>query len=580
MLVLNYALGALLQIVGTFGLIFIFSKISSSPYHSTKKKVLFFFALSYIVEATFLGLLSFVYLTSKPFLIFYFWIKVILGMVYLKQHFKTIITFLSENLWLTISIFALVFTCSVPTANFDCFSAHFSIPKLFIEATGYPIRPDYEYLDALPLSGHMWYLPGMAANFEGSLNIVSAIFSIAIILMLYVFHGKKIAFIGFILLFGMPQWIRVTLDPMMDTPSCFYALFSFYLAQQYLRDPKKMMGPFFMASCFLISLKPTLFAFPVLATVLILSTFKKEVLTKSTLLWVTFAFIAGGLWYFKNLVLHQNALYPHLFAGTSAPYIPPDLIPEKVSFLTSLLQYLKVIFIDHRYVLSYGPWPLIGLPLLFIFIKNKTVRLLLLYLCFGFLITWFFTSFKNRYYMPYLILAIPSLSFAIAKAGPWTQRLLKLNTALTLLLFLPYFLQPAYAIFKNFNYESYYSFKYPKYEIFQRVNQSNPGKVLLVGQPSYWLKGSHQLSVVSETHLDFSRITELNELLDHIRQADIKTIVYDKTDAEGMAQKSDRYYSKKAYLASRCSYWMDLLFNSPHVTMTMDERGVLVGQLN
>lgn len=575
MLFFHYFLGACLQILGTAAGLWLIEKLIFKNSSIQLKHTIHSFFIFTILESTLLALLSFINLTPPDLLQCWFWSKAALGIWVLFHYKNPIIDFLKDNKLLSlVSLLFLIAIC-VPTANFDCFSAHFAIPRLFLEQGGYPFRPDYQYLDALPLAGHMWYLPGMAANQEGALNVISLIYFVWIIITLKAYHGQRVALYGLLLLLSMPQWIRVSLDPMMDTPSCFYALYAWTLIT---KAPKKLWGLFFIASCFLVALKPTLIAFPILAACFSIRPILHHPKKTEVLLFILIAILCGGIWYFKNWFVHGNPLYPHLFAGSIAPNLPQNLSATEPNHLLSLVEYALTILADHRWVLSYGPWPLICLPLLLWGLQHSKVRRLLIYLGMGFFITWFFTSFKNRYYMPYLITALPLMSLWIAKASLWIRHFLKLQVLLTLLLFSPYFLQPFYAILKKWDYASYMAFKYPKYEVYQQVNQSDAGKVLLVGQPAYWLTKPHQLAIISETYLDFTKLNSIDELISHLNQHNIDTVVYDRFDAEGMAVKTDPHYSKKSYQAKVCRDWMNQLLNSQKIQIVSETKGMVVAK--
>jgi hypothetical protein len=568
-------MGACLQILGTAAGIWLTGKLNFKASEFSLKNTVQNFCYFTIFESTFLALLSFLYFLDPLVLKSWFWLKACLGFFVVFQYKTSLFTLLKTNRFLSLICFALLVAISVPTANFDCFSAHFAIPRLFIEESGYPLRPDYQYLDALPLAGHMWYLPGLAAENEGALNVLSLVYFFFIFLLLKAYYSQRVAFYGSLLLLSMPQWIRVTLDPMMDTPSSFYALYAWVLLTTSL-DKKWCL--FFMSSCFLIAIKPTLVAFPLLATCFIIGKLFSNKLRFSQIIFLLGSIGCGGVWYFKNWLLHGNPLYPHLFSNVIPPNLPDDLYTANPDMFHSLWQYILTIMADHRWVLSYGPWPLICLPLLILGIKNKRVRYLLLYLCLGFLITWTFASFKNRYFMPYLITALPLMSLWVARAPFWLKSLLKFQVALNLLLFSPYFLQPVYSIYKKYNYESYMTFKYPKYPVYQQVNQSDAKKVLLVGQPAYWLTKPHQLAIISETNLDFTRIHSLTELFDHFEKNQIDTLVYDRSDTEGMAAKADPHYAKKAYQAKICRDWMNKLLNSPKIQILSESKGMVVAR--
>jgi len=581
MLALHYASGALLQLLGTFGGLWLTKKFLFASDPLKGKTELKSFCLFHILEASILGLLSFIYLLSTPVLTCWFWGKAGLGCIYLYRNKQRYQKLCSQHKWLCIAAIVGFMAICIPTANFDCFSAHFAITRLFLENQGYPIRPDYQYLDALPLAGHMWYLPGMAAGFEGALNALSLIFCFGTILLFYAYTNKRLAGLSFLVLCSMPQWIRVSLDPMMDTPSCFLSLYAWFLAsEQITKKNSTTTGLFLCISCFTIALKPTLIAFPVIALILIFKTRTIQSFNLKHLYWALTAILAGGLWYLKNLYIHGNAFYPHLFAPSIAPNFPQHLSFEKHSLFISLYNYVNIILADPRWTLSYGPWPLIGMPFLAISLKFRRMKWLLLYLAMGFVVTWAFTSFKNRYFMPYLILAVPLISFWLSKSPPWVTRLLKFNVLLTVILFLPYFLQPVYTIVKSFSYEDYYTFKYPKFPVFRQINALKTGKILLVGQPAYWLKGEHQLAILSETNLDFSRIETLEQLKQQLKTQQIQTVVFDREDVYGMSIKQDPHYQKKAYLAKRCLFWMEALLNSNVSNIILQDKGMIVATMN
>lgn len=575
MLFLHYFIGAGLQILGYASGIWLIQKFCFKSSTATLKDTLQAFFLFTILESSLLAVLSFIYLLDPLVLKSWFWVKVCLGLYVLIHCRDYIFSHLNSNRLFGMLCFICLIAVCVPTANFDCFSAHFAIPRLFIEQGGYPLRPDYQYLDALPLAGHMWYLPALAAGFEGGLNVISLVYFVFIFLILKAYYGQKVAFYGSLILLSMPQWIRVTLDPMMDTPSCFYALYAWVLLT---RDSKKRWPFFFMSSCFLIALKPTMLVFPILAACFSLKYLLQQKSGPLHLIYLLGSILSGGLWYFKNWFLHGNPLYPHVFSSSISPILPKGLTESDPDTIGSLFQYLLTIVADHRWVLSYGPWPLICLPLILWGLKHKRVRYLLLYLILGFIITWAFTSFKNRYFMPYLILALPLMALWVARCSIWVKIILATQAAITIFLFSPYFLQPIYAIYKNFDYDRYMTFKYPKYAVYQKVNQSDAKKVLLVGQPVYWLKKPHQHAIISETYLDFTRITSIPELIDHLNQHRIDTILYDRFDAEGMAAKADPHYAKKSYQAKICRDWMNQLLKSAKIQIISESEGMVVAK--
>ena len=156
--------------------------------------------------------------------------------------------------------------------------------------------------------------------------------------------------------------------------------------------------------------------------------------------------------------------------------------------------------------------------------------------------------------------------------------MLKVNVSFTLLVFLPYLLQPAYVLLKDLDYESYNTFKYPKYSVFQQVNQSDAKKVLLVGQPAYWLQKDHLLAIISETHLDFTKIESIQQLIFFLNKNQIDTIVYDRDDAMGMSAKKDPHYRKKSYQAQVCRDWMNQLLQSQEIETIINDKGIIVAK--
>jgi hypothetical protein len=541
-----------------------------------------------MAESTLLGALSLLQWLPKTGLIFYFYTKAAIGLFIalgalnkaknsITSSQKARQTLLPNNsnlhLWM-ISLWGtiLILNASIPTSSFDNFSAHFPIPNLFIDASGYPNRPDFQYLDALPLGAHMWLIPPFAAQLEGGANIISGIFSLATLLLIANIYGPKICLWSSIAFLSMPEFIRVSLDPMMDTPCFFYAISGWYLlSQQHLS--RQLMGFSFL--CFLCAIKPTLVGFPMIACCwIIVRNFKKINLSKLSI--AIALTLPGALWYIKNAIFHGNPLYPHVFSSAAAPFCPPEYLPMVAqSQAERIWNYMEVLFAEPHYNLSYGFWILYGLPLVFQLRKSKH-RWALSLIALGVIITYLTTPFKNRYMMPYIMILIPTLGILAHKSQGIIKALLLGTVFINLISVAPYTAQPLLATIKNWNYDDYYRFKFYNYATYEKVNQLPEGKILLTGQPSHWIKRPHLLSVISETHLDYTRLESIDELITFIRNNNLSFLVFDQADTQGMAQHPKPWYRKKSYCAKRALHWVEKLSKHPQTQLILEENGVQV----
>jgi hypothetical protein len=260
LIVSEFFTGVALQTLGVYGSIWAITQILKNHLFrdfSSSQTVIVAFGLAMIMESTLIGTLSVaeclpLFLTQTIF-----FAKAGLGTWALsKSSFgnsaKTALAHWPILLWGA----AILLNACIPTSSFDNFSAHFPIPNLFIEASGYPLRPDFQYLDALPLGAHMWSIPGFSVHLEGAANAISPIFSLALIAGITSFYGRKCGLWALVACLSMPEFIRVSLDPMMDTPCFFYGTIGFILIRHRCRLHQWIGLLFWM---FLMSIKPTLF---------------------------------------------------------------------------------------------------------------------------------------------------------------------------------------------------------------------------------------------------------------------------------------------------------------------------------
>ena len=571
-MILQYALGVTLQVLGTLGLGWFFQKICFSKF---REPVYFSIAvgLAYIFESTLLGIFSLAgFLWILP-LQAYALLKAAVGLYVLGRYAEKIRNHLLKC-WPLGFIFGLfLLNACVPTSNFDCFSAHLPIPKLFLAAQGYPLRPDFQYL-ALPLGAHMWSLPSMSLGLEGGCNAVAPLFSFFLIFTIFQFFGSKCAVWSLLVCLSMPEFIRVSLDPMVDTP-CFYYACAGYLCLRSRRIELHWIGLWFW--CFLFAIKPTLAPFALIAVLWYLS---RDFCDRSQHFRIKTAgilILAAGIglfWCIKNGLVHQNIFYPYLGSSTIQPLIPTEWHPAiNQDWGERILKYFRVIFLDHRYNLSLGFWPLFSLPFVWR-CKNGAQRWILFLLVLGLMFTLLLTPFKNRYAMPYFFVALPAMALLAQYSSLGIKILLGLSVSFNLAYALPYVGQPLYAAYKNWDKHDYYRFKFPNYSAYEKANRSPEGKILLIGQASHWLDRPHVLAVISETHLDFTRMDSIENFKHFLTNQNISFIVFDRQDVLGMAKSSDPWYRGKSWCAQRALYWVDQLLEKSAAKEIFMETGV------
>jgi hypothetical protein len=562
----SYALGVLLQILGSLGWGGCVHKLMKR-----RQNIGYSFAIAAILESGLLSVLAMGRLMPSSSMSFWFWAKCILGIWMIISYRWHMLKWLRENPWIAVfgSLLALHACC--PSSNFDCFSAHFPIPKLFIETEGYPLRPDFQYLDALPLAAHMWMIPPFAAGFEGGVNIISSVFAVAIFVFIAQSWGHRLGFLSLMVCLSMPEFIRVSLDPMVDTPCFFFALVGMSAFRQHGRRPT--LG--FACWAFLVGIKPTLAPLAIIGCIIFIrhNPWKKNL---KALPWLFAISLPASIWYLKNTWLHGSPLYPYFGTASIAPLIPAEVLQSMPSetILWRFWNYLTICFAEQRYALSFGFWPLFCVPF---FIKTLgRQRLISLCLIMGFAITLAFTPFKNRYFMPYLFLLLPFMALLARDVSNTVRYLLYGIVFINSISVAPYLMQPLYAAAKAWDRDDFYRFKFYNYGAYERLKELPPGKILLVGQASHWIDRPHQLSVISETHLDFTRMSSVDQLLDFLSEQQLKFVVFDWRDVNGMAENNNPWYRKKAHCAQRALHWMQQLQQHPSISMVYEENGVRV----
>lgn len=584
-LTILYFTSILLQCISCLGLTALCYFILRQRFFKTSHLIVHAFAISQIFESSLLGILSIFQALPKPLLKVYFAVKIVLGVYVFISRYKQILQWIAQYKFISLTSILLIIAASLPTSSYDSFCAHFLIPRLFIEHGGYPIRPDYQYLDALPLGAHMWFLPGFSWNLEGTANIISPIYTIMTLVMISYYYGKKHAYWSFLILLSMPEYIRVSLDPMMDSPSCFYALLGTTCLWRHLKtNGKKIYIDLILSGLylsFLMAIKPTHLVFPILWFLFLAVDLLKHKLKLQTTLYCLIAILPGTLWYIKAALIHGNPFYPYLFSNQASPLIPADISPQFSKFsLEAITTYCKTIFFDHHWALSLGPWPIIFIPILILLsYRSRYLRYIALFFIFGFILTLYFTSFKNRYFIPYLILFLPAMASLIGRMGIWSKRLLLSTSLFTVLTFTPYFVQPLYVFAKNWTHDQYYQHKFQNYSAIRKANQLPPGRILFIASPVYWIERDHIFSVFSETYIDYTRIKTLNQFLEQLKTLNIRFIVFDIKSTQGMSQHPSAHYRKKAYCAKQCLHWLEQLTLSGHVQKLSNEQGILTLQL-
>lgn len=577
MLVLEYAMGAVLQILACFGITFFIHKALLSRIES-KYSLHLAFAIGVILESTLLGVfflhggISLLILKSLMML------KIVFGVVFLVRKSSFIIQKIKSNHWLFIFYSLIFINACVPTSCYDAFTAHFQVPKYFLEYLSYPNRPDFQYLDALPLGIHMLYVLPLSLGLEGGLNVYSLIFTIILFDLFMMHYGKRVGLISILLCLSMPQFIRVAMDPMVDVPNFYFVIFGAVL----LNTRKKVKFHYYglaLSWSYLMCIKPTMLIFPVvLIGVVIYDFIKKEIQIQFAFKMAFCMVIVGLFWNYKAYIIHENPFYPYLGEGVVKSLLPKFSTIE-ISVYEKLLNYLEILFLDHRYFLSFGPWFLICVPLLFsknLVLKNDFLIYLLVIL--GFILTFYTTSFKNRYFMPYLILLIPLFAHRLSEAPVIVVRLLKSWVFFVLLTYLPYFLQPVHAGLKNLSKDEYYQRKFQNYSIVNSLNEKEHGKVFYVGSAVYWLNSDHVVSIYSETHFDYSRIKSVEELIKKLKHQQIDTVCIDMGHLEGMSKNTSPYYQKNRYLASKClTLWCEAL-KTDKLTVLREEAQVVIAK--
>jgi hypothetical protein len=329
---------------------------------------------------------------------------------------------------------------------------------------------------------------------------------------------------------------------------------------------------------FLVGIKPTCAPFAIFGLVWLIH----RVGLKTCFKWSPVLFLLtlpASIWFIKNAWLYGSPLYPYVGGPNIAPLIPSEVLAQlpSRSWSEKLWGYIWVVFADHRYVLSLGFWPLFSLP--FLLIKKHNTKILTICVISGLLLTLLMTPFKNRYMMPFLFCYLPTMAILLKKS-PLIVRLCLYGTVLfNGISFSPYLAQPLYATIKGWNVDDFYGFKFYNYQAYQNVRNLPKGKILLVGQASHWLKRPHILSVISETHLDYTRLKSIDDLLDFIHANEIRHIVFDWRDVHGMAESTNPWYAKKSYCAQKALLWMKALEQHPHISFQFEQSGVRVMSL-
>lgn len=483
----------------------------------------------------------------------------------------------------------LLFSVSLPTSCYDTLVAHFSIPRLFLENLGFPDRRDYEYLYALPMGAHMWFLPGLAMGLDGAANAVAPVFSLACLVLIEEAWGKKIAFWSVLLLMSMPEFLRVSMDPMVDAPSVFYALLGLSMLRGFRPFPKMNEFPahLLLAGIFwamLVSIKQTLVGFLFVWAALLLWNLKaRRVRLWQAAMMILLSLVVGGIWYFRVWASSGSPLFPYFLPAEAQPLIPQEYMPPERSFTTAgLLDYLRIVFFESRWMLSLGPWPAILLPVLaFLSLRkgSRSLRLALALFFMGFVLTFYFTPFKNRYFLPYALALLPWMAAFVGRRARPMKWLLAATAALGLLSFLPYFAQPAAVAAKGLDRKAFYALKFGNFAAFDRVNGLPPGRVLFVASPVYWLEREHVFSVYSESFVDYTRINGAEEFAQRLKALDVRYVVYDHGLVSYMAAHPDPYYSAKRYCAKRCAGILEGFTVLSGVRTLWDEKGVRVMEL-
>jgi hypothetical protein len=557
-LVLTYGLGALIACLSTLGGIGITSHFAPPKWKETKNLPMTI-GVFFLIETFIYALLSFTY-TLFPLIILTLTLTKVVAGAYFVSLKKVRLTILKGGalplLWLAF----LLINASVPTSNFDCFSAHFPIPELFLEHNGYPIRPDFQYLDALPLSAHLWLIPAFALKLEGYANMVFPIFSALLFWALAIRFPRKLSLILQGILLSIPEFIRISMDPMVDTATFYFV----FVGSLFLFSSKNFYWPSIAIFSLAFSIKPTLLPFAPIAFIFLLASAKGKLLAPRPIIWSAISLAIASIWPLKNWILYGSPWFPY-FGSSPSPLLPPlpNLPAGGLSLITN---YLLTIFADHRFFLSLGWTPLFFFPFL-LCIKGKRARLLISILLAGFILTLVLTPFKNRYFLPFILIVLPHFSLLFSRNST-LRRLLWASVAFNLLCFFPYLFQPLKAIIKNQDIHTFYRSKYPSYSGYLEANQLPPGKILLIGQASHWIKRPHQVALPSETHLDFSRINSLDQFEDHLQTHDIKHLVIHSRDLRGMANHPDPWYAKKAYLANITLDWVSKLKETSKLTLS------------
>lgn len=577
MLVLSYGIAALLQMLACFGSAFALHKAFLSRIES-KFSFHLAFLMSVVVESTLLGVLFLHFTVPLRSIQGVMLIKIILGLFFLYVKWSIFSQFIKENLWLFLIYLLVFFNACVPTSCYDAFTAHFQVPKYFLEYLAYPIRPDFQYLDALPLGVHMLYVLPLSLKLEGGVNVYSLIFMITLFDLFTKYSGKKIGLISILLCLSMPQFIRVAMDPMVDVPNFYFVV----LGVVFMKHRHELRVYYYglaLSWSFLMCIKPTMLVFPLMLTSLIIYDFiKKDIKIEFVLKLALCMAVVGLFWQYKTYIIHGNPFYPYFGEGIVKPLVPKFDDVKPLGF-ENFINYLMILFFDHRYFLTYGPWIFICLPLLVLKKSDEKNDYIIYFLVvLGFVLTFLTTSFKNRYFMPYLFLLLPLFASRLQEASLTIKHLLKVWVFFVFLTYLPYFLQPLHAGLKNLTKSDYYQRKFSNYSIINNLNTEEHGKVFFVGSPVYWLNCEHIVSIYSETHLDYTRINTIELLFKRLKDEQIDTVCVDLGQLEGMSRSKSPYYQKNKYLATQCLLLWQKALESDRLSIIKKDAQVVVAK--
>jgi hypothetical protein len=333
--------------------------------------------------------------------------------------FQTFSSYLSRStlFWLILILFLALVQLNIallPPYEYDALEYHFGAPDYFLQQHKITYVPGNVYAN-FPANTEMLYTLGMVLNDDITGKLFHFYFGLLTALGLFAL-GKKLwsetaGAISALVFLGLPIVFQILYQANIDLALAGYSLLSFFAVINWAKEKQRsdllLAGIFvgFGLGCKYTAMLTIAIPLFILVLVYLFITPQSTVRNPKLGTWylILGTFITILPWCIKNFIFTGNPVFPLFYSIFGGYNWSPELAKK---FMGAHLSFnlIKPLYQDYSRMIMVAILAL-SIPLK----KDKYIRLIFLYILFGYLLWFFFTEHIERFLMP----VIPAVALGI-----------------------------------------------------------------------------------------------------------------------------------------------------------------------